>query len=371
MVFLKHYSADELAAIRFRGALVTPSPDRSFVIRPEEDVGGVFFLLLVAMSIGHGSRLFEPIRSSRLTYMTTQVFVALLLVVGVWALLQRFALHRTEDAGHSLSTVGRVLRDWLPAIICLGIYESLKHLHLNEIILWLGNQPKDRLMIRIDEVMFGGHASVWLQHAISPTMTWYMKTVYYVGYYLYPALIGMFLYLFRPRVAFRELVLAFLATAFIGYTCYILVPVAGPRFELKHLYDVTFIATSELQRMQEQHRFDYDCFPSLHTAMPLVGLAICLRHSRLLAALLVPFVLSTVVSTLYLQMHYLIDVVAGIVLVPLTVLLAIRADGAWERLHQRTAPPVTAGRPRFGWVARVIQVLLALVALAWLTSLVV
>jgi membrane-associated phospholipid phosphatase len=202
-------------------------------------------------------------------------------------------------------------------------------------------------------------------------MTWYMTTVYYVGYYLYPAVVGLYLYLFRPRLAFRELVLAFLATAFIGYTCYILVPVAGPRFELKHLYDVTFVPVTELQRRQELHRFDYDCFPSLHTAMPLVVLAVTIRHARALAVVLTPFILSTVLSTLYLQMHYLIDVVAGILLVPLSVAIAVRADAAWARLHGVSDRAADGAPARIGWATRVLQVLLALVAIAWVTSLVV
>lgn len=385
MAFLQHYSPDVLAGIRLQGA-GTAALDDGFLVRPEEALGSLFFLALVALSLGSGAPVFEPIRSSHLTYNSTKIFGMLLLAMVLWTLGQRVsarvrlrvgaaeeAVAADREAGQQAwARVWRVTRDWLPAVMSLGIYESLKHLHLNEIILWLGNTPKDDLMIRIDQAFFGGHASVWLQRIYSPPLTLYMLIVYYVGYYVYPALVGVVLYLFRPRVAFREVVLAFLATTFIGYTIYILVPVAGPRFELQHLYETTFVDKFFLQQWQEQSRFDYDCFPSLHTAVPLVVNVIAFRHVRWLGWVLLPFVLSTVLSTLYLQMHYLIDVVAGIALVPLAVTIGIRGDrwwdGAMRRLGERfpTAREGIVSRMRSGrLMARVFQVLLVGVAIYW------
>ena len=298
-----------------------------------------------------------------------KIFGMLLACVVLWTLVQRLSPARRAAGGGTFQNVWQVTRDWTPAVMLLCIYESLKHLHLNDIILWLGNTPKDQLMIRIDAALFGGHASVWLQAWISDPMTVYMKIVYYVGYYVYPALAGVFLYLFRPRVAFRELALAFLSTAFIGYTIYILVPVAGPRFEMPHMYHTTFEMKWYLQQRMEQLRFDYDCFPSLHTAMPLVVLMVAYRHSRWLGYVLAPFVFSTVLSTLYLQMHYLIDVVAGVALAFLCLLIGIRGDGWWLRLTEtlrglRGDPsrPHPATR-----VLKVLQVVLIVVAFLWVT----
>lgn len=391
MAFFQRYTPEALAAIRFQGA-GTPALDDGFLLRPEEVVASLFFLLLLALSVGSGAPVFEPIQSSHLTYNSTKIFSMLLLAMVLWTLGQRIsarirlrvgaaeeAVRQDREAGQrAWARVWRVTRDWLPAVMSLGIYESLKHLHLNEIILWLGIHPKDDLMIRIDQVFFGGHASVWAQELVTPAFTLYMLLVYYVGYYVYPAVVGVVFYLFRPRAAFRELVLAFLATAFIGYTLYILVPVAGPRFELQHLYETTFVDRFFLQQWQEQSRFDYDCFPSLHTAVPLVVNVIAFRHARWLGFVLLPFVLSTVLSTLYLQMHYLIDVVAGVALVPLTVAIGVRGDRWWASLldglsrrfpgyHQALARGSQPGRV----LARVFQVLLVVVAIYWMGQLIV
>lgn len=383
MAFLQRYASDYLASIRLRGSL-TEAPDQHFVIRPEEAMGGLFFILLLGLAVASGSSLFEPISDSRLTYLSTKVFAMLVLGLLAWTLAQR-ALARargwtggqdpaedTEAARNAWSRIWRVTRDWLPAILSIGIYESLKHLHLNEIIFWLGNTPKDAVIIRIDEVMFGGHASVWLQDWISPPLTMFMMVVYYVGYYVYPSVVGVLLYLFRPRAAFREVLLAFLAAAFIGYTLYIIVPVAGPRFELTHLYETTFVDKWTLSQWQEFNRFDYDCFPSLHTAIPLVVLVIAFRHMRWLGWVLLPFVISTVFSTLYLQMHYLTDVVGGILLVPIAVTIGVRGDHWWAALLRRLgvpdrdpeAPVKSAGYPGH-LVTRVMQVAMVVLAVYW------
>lgn len=350
MAFFQRYSSETLDRIRLRGSL-EPWLDDRFWLRPEEGVGLFFFGVLAVLALVSGKALFEDLDESRLAYLSTRIFAMLVLGLLAWTLAERGrawsrrvtgAVTAEQDAQASRlawARVWRVTRDWLPAILCIGVYESLKHLHLNEIILWLGNRPKDDLFIRMEEIFFGGHASVWMQRFVSPPVTLVMLLVYYVGYYVYPSVVGAMLYLFRPRRAFREVMLAFIATAFIGYTFYVLVPVAGPRYEIRHLYHVTFVPKWTLQMWQEQSRFDYDCFPSLHTAIPIVVTVIAYRHMRWLGAVLTPFVAATVVSTLYLQMHYLTDVVAGVALVPFTVALGIYGDRLWGGLLQRLGVP--------------------------------
>ena len=361
---------------RQMGQTATPSgkiEPAAVAFRPEEAVGAVFFLVLVALSVAHDAPLFEPIRRSRLTYFTA-IFLTLFLVgLAVWHLwirLHRHGVNAVAGGTDRFRTMA-VLRDWMPAILCLGIYESLKHLHLNEVVLWLGITPKDHWMIAVDEHLFGGHASVGLQAVISPAMTWYMKQVYYVGYYVYPVIVGLFLYIARPRFAFRELVIAFLSAAFIGYLFYILIPVAGPRFsEVAHLYTVPLTAHGTIEVMQmDTLRYQYDCFPSLHTAIPLTVLLIAFRHSKILGGLLAPFVLSTVLSTLYLRMHYVADVMAGVALAPVCVAIGVHGDAWWAKLNKALSN-ARAARSTGIRKTTVIHASVATVAVIWLFFLV-
>jgi membrane-associated phospholipid phosphatase len=69
-------------------------------------------------------------------------------------------------------------------------------------------------------------------------------------------------------------------------------------------------------------RIRRDVFPSMHVAISFVVWLYAYRNSKKLFFILSPLILSLWLSTLYLRYHYLIDVVAGLILAPLSYLLA-------------------------------------------------
>ena len=69
-------------------------------------------------------------------------------------------------------------------------------------------------------------------------------------------------------------------------------------------------------------RIRRDVFPSMHVAISFVVWLYAYRNSKKLFWILSPLILSLWLSTLYLRYHYLIDVVAGLILAPLSFLLA-------------------------------------------------
>jgi membrane-associated phospholipid phosphatase len=72
-----------------------------------------------------------------------------------------------------------------------------------------------------------------------------------------------------------------------------------------------------------------DCFPSLHTAHTTVVLAFVRRFSPRLSFLYLPIALGLYVSTLYLRMHYAIDVAAGFATGALAVFTGPRLERWW------------------------------------------
>ena len=69
-------------------------------------------------------------------------------------------------------------------------------------------------------------------------------------------------------------------------------------------------------------RIRRDVFPSLHVGISFVVWLYAYRNSRRLFLVLSPLILSLWVSTVYLRYHYLIDCIAGLILAPLSFLLA-------------------------------------------------
>ena len=78
-----------------------------------------------------------------------------------------------------------------------------------------------------------------------------------------------------------------------------------------------------------------DAFPSGHTAVTLVVLCLAYRFQKTLFWFFLPFVLALIAATVYLRYHYVIDVVAGIVLSVLTVFIGEKYFYYWEKKNVR------------------------------------
>jgi membrane-associated phospholipid phosphatase len=85
-------------------------------------------------------------------------------------------------------------------------------------------------------------------------------------------------------------------------------------------------------------------FPSLHAAVSLMALVYAWRHVRIWFYLLLPFALGLWVSTVYLRHHYVVDLFAGWLLVPVALWVAPRLDRFWAEQQRRSgySPPLGA-----------------------------
>ncbi len=225
-------------------------------------------LLLFGMGWLTGAPIFEPFGRGRLTYLT---------LLGLPVLLAILLLRRAEG------TLSSLVRAWWPVIGALSVYESLKHMHANRITEWLGIRPKDELMLAIDERLFGKALPLYMDSWTVPwfqnLMSWFYVWVYYLG----PFLLLAAVYLMGRHELFRRLRLGLVLGLLGGYVLYILVPVAGPLFLIGDQFQHPIPNHSRVETLVfDTLRFNWDCFPSLHTAIPwILTLLIWRRLSRL------------------------------------------------------------------------------------------
>jgi membrane-associated phospholipid phosphatase len=184
---------------------------------------------------------------------------------------------------------------------------------------------RGQALIAIDQRLFGFQASLVLQRIISPGMTAWMTFAYFF-HIINISLVACFLYVWRPRARFREMMSGLMVVSFLGLLGYLLVPAIGPSFTLRNQYTVSlshaiWMFNRDVDFM-DFARIRRDVFPSLHVAISFVVWLYAYRNSKRLFWLLSPLILSLWLSTLYLRYHYLIDVVAGLILAPLSYLLA-------------------------------------------------
>jgi membrane-associated phospholipid phosphatase len=227
-----------------------------------------------------------------------------------------------------LATLGRTLREFSPLWACMLIYETL-----HDLTPILRPHVVDDRLIAIDHAVLGADAGRWLNdHIGSPALTEVLVLCYF-SYGVATPVYAAYLYLTGRAVPFRDLSLAITITAFLGYLGYLAVPAIGPYMFQTGVYPDRLpqcghnplLAT--INGLKGRAR---DCFPSLHTAMTTVLLGLMWRDARRLFWGYLPVALGLYLATLYLRVHYAVDVVAGFVLAALSLTLAPRINRWWR-----------------------------------------
>ena len=294
------------------------------IIRPrlEDLVALTFFLLNLALRV-----LVRGAEHSSLSPADVLIIIPAMTLLLAKELVHYFVVGKKEsfasfaDPRSFARPYWEIVRDWFPFLVILLMYYSLwgDATHL------LVPQDRDRELIVLDQQLFGFQASVAIQRFITPRRTAWMEFSYFY-HILHIPLVGCFVYLWRPRSRFREMMSGLMVVTFFGLLGYILVPAIGPLYTLRNLYTVPLRQPISLFNQQLEFmdlaRIHRDVFPSMHVAISFLVWLYALRNSRPLFWVLSPLVLSLWVSTIYLRYHYLVDVVAGLLLAPASFLLA-------------------------------------------------
>lgn len=179
-----------------------------------------------------------------------------------------------------------------------------------------------------------GEAIIWFQQFASPTVTQYFSFVYIYGYVfilIFPVIAYFALSDTRPL---RELLSAYALNYLLGLFLYLLVIAYGPRNIMPtEIGTVLYDFRPQYQYLTGEVNHNTNVFPSLHTSLSAT-IAIFAYRTReeypIWFAVAVPLAASIVISTMYLGIHWAIDVVAGILLAAFTVYAADRLVGRWS-----------------------------------------
>jgi membrane-associated phospholipid phosphatase len=189
----------------------------------------------------------------------------------------------------------------------------------------LVHQDRDAALMAWDQRLFHCQPSVALQRFVTPWLTAWMQFAYSSHIFL-TFLVPCFVYLRRSERDFRQMMIGMVTLSFFGFVGYTLVPAVGPMYALKSQFTVPLYQPYELiQRgkdFMDFARIRRDVFPSMHVAFSFMVWLYAYRNSRRLFWLMSPLVLSLWISTVYLRYHYLVDCVAGFLLVLFCLMLA-------------------------------------------------
>jgi membrane-associated phospholipid phosphatase len=260
-------------------------------------VAALYFLLTAAIIWFH-----------RVDLPSWELFLtAHLVAAAAIRMLRRLDLNR-------LPAAARFVRDWYPIFLFPVLYKEVEWLAMA-----FGDWSLTQTLQHLEVAAFNGHPSLYL----SQSYPWRPLSEYlhfcYFGYLLLLPLVGGVWYFNNRRDHFQELLLLVTATLFASYVFFMLYPVDSPFY----LFDRLETPLADGFFYQLVHFFSQrggargGAFPSAHVSVSVVVWLVTWRRQRRLAWVLAPVIGGLVFATVYGRFHYVVDVLAGLLLAAL------------------------------------------------------
>lgn len=222
-----------------------------------------------------------------------------------------------------------------PVMAIILIFNSL-----GGIIQYIRPVTYDHILIQLDYRIFNAHPTVLLERFTNPVITEVLQLAY-TSYYFMPIILGIALKIKGgEKTEFERSIFLIILCFFLSYIGYFLIPAIGPRFTLNHIQNIDLqgillrdIIDSTLNSLEITKR---DAFPSGHTAVTLVVLYLTYNYLKRLFWIFLPFVFGLLIATVYLRYHYVVDVIAGVLLFIITMYTGDKYYTWWEKRYRNT-----------------------------------
>ncbi|MGE5125067.1 MAG: phosphatase PAP2 family protein [Betaproteobacteria bacterium] len=254
---------------------------------------------------------------------TLPAAVLLPLALAATALVAVLLAPRARGAG----PVGRLLAEFYPLALSVAFYTHVGLVNAAHGVAY------DALVQRWEQAVFGGQPSLaWIRAFPSPAWSTLMHAAY-LSYYAILAGTPLGLWFSGRREAARETVLAMMVTFYACYTVFLAFPVAGPRYLFPPAQNAaTAVPLAVLaHRLLEGASAWGTAFPSSHVAVALVAAVCAWRGWRPLGAVLVPAAVLLALGTVYGQLHYGVDALAGALVAAVVLWLCARSSAPRQR----------------------------------------
>lgn len=291
----------------------------------EEIITSLFLLLvLILYLIFH-----HPL--TLVTYFTV-LFLPIILILFAFKAVIIYPIRVTRDKKSwqfLLKQELNFIRLIAPIIILLNIYS-----YLNFFIEKVNPRVMDSALIKIDSLLFFGHNPVLaMERFITPRLTEWFSFAY-LSYFFYFPISFAALIISRKIREFHILYLTVIVIIVFGFIGYFTMPAIGPFYFEYHLFTKNLLGQSISSfnfKLINTYGYAKGTFPSLHAAMSLAFLLFAFKHQRKLFYIYLPFVISLLVSTIYLRQHYVVDLIAGLILCLFALYVSPKIYEWWEK----------------------------------------
>jgi len=213
-----------------------------------------------------------------------------------------------------------LVRDWLPVIAVLACYMLLQPI-IEVSVPW----RLDARLAAIDARYFSGLLDAWRGAFGRPDAFTDAVYVAYLSYYFLPIVAAAVAWRRDPQT-FEHTVFAVLLSFYLTYLGYLLMPASGPRLDpADEARLVGAGAISEAARLflRTAEATTLDAFPSGHTTVAVVSAAVGSALCRPAGALaLWAWAAAIVFATVYIRVHYVVDIAVGLALAGIVIVIA-------------------------------------------------
>lgn len=279
-------------------------------LHPSDLVTAGYSIFLIALIAAFPARLEDP-----RGLMTMAIAIpAAVLILASWAAVTKTRWVRV------LRAFDVVL--WIPALFFMTI--AMVH-RINPV-------DYDETLLRADAGIGGPAVLRWMETITSPVLNDVMM-ILWVSYYALPVIPGIEMYV-RRRPRFFEVKSMVLLGFFIAYVGYFAAPAMGAGYFLDRMgvADPGEGAGAMAPLKEAVHAAEgaeaRDTYPSGHVAIAVVTLWYVLRHRLWLGWIAAPQALGVIFSTMYLRYHYIVDVIAGVLVGAVAIFLGWWMDRA-------------------------------------------
>lgn len=223
-----------------------------------------------------------------------------------------------ENKGLYQNTI-EFIRYFLPLLALIYLYKETDL--LNNFIF---KENLDPILIRMEEYVFGCQPSLEFAEHLSSNA---FAEIMYFGYFsYYLMLIGVPLYMFlkKDHIVASKVMFMIICSFLMYYLIFIIFPAGGPQF-----YFTNWPALPEgylfgplMRFIQSWGEAPTAAFPSSHVSICLMLIILCFSFAGTLVKFVLPVGFLLVLSTVYIRAHYVLDIVAALLVTPLIFLLA-------------------------------------------------
>lgn len=299
-------------------------------LRPEEGLLLVGFLASAIVTIYANVDLASRSINSRKIEGGLLRLGAVLVLAAALPFIERY-LRRAAGSPRALATA-EFFRTVLPFLMCIAVYTNL-----HDTVRYVNSHDVHQSLAAAEGWLFGGQPVLWAERYITPARTEFFN-FFYANFYVVAPSVVLVLWFSGKRDEARYALLGTILCFYTGYVLYVIFPAAPPRlyFESLGLFTVSLRGgpitnfQQALIDMMPNHAARA-AFPSLHSAVSFLSLYYAWTYCRWFFPFLLVFVVGLLVSTVYLRHHWVVDLIAGAMLVPWVLWLTPRYERWWTR----------------------------------------